>query len=883
MKKNITFLFLFFVGTMLSQSFITTWKTDNAGTSNPNQITIPTAGGGYNYSVDWENDGIIDVTGVTGTITHTYAVAGTYTVLITGNFPRIVFNNGGDKLKLLTIEQWGANQWSSMANAFYGCSNLVINATNTPNLSNVTNMVNSFRDATSVNQNLGLWNVSNVTNMSNMFNGATSFNQNISGWNVGNVSNMASMFIGATSFNQDIGNWNVSSVSNMANMFRNATSFNQNISSWTVSNVTNMANMFFGATNFNQNIGNWNVSNVTNMNNMLRDLPSFNQNLGNWNVSNVTSINSFLRGSELSTANYDSLLIGWSALTLQPNLSFHAGNSKFCTSTSEKQSIITSFVWTIIDGGISPSCPTCTTFTTWDGSSWSNGNPDINKSAIFTGDYNSFSNLSFCSLTVENNANVNIASGNTFTIEKGINVTSGSLTVQNFAAIVQNGNFTNSGNITVRRNSTPMIRLDYTAWSSPVTGQQLLAFSPNTILSRFYEYLFTGTTTATSFQTVDANTNFISGKGYLIRVDNTWSSTVPLSYNGIFSGVPNNGDYNTPIGIGFNLIGNPYPSPINSDIFLTDNPGISTLYFWTHTVAANSSGIYPQSNYASYTTLGGTASAAGGNPPVGFVQTGQGFYVNSSISGNAVFNNAQRTNNSASNQFFKSTSNQVDKHRIWLSLKDATTNYNQTLVGYMDGATNSIDSMIDGKVLETNNTIIYNIIENTNEPFVIQGRQLPFDDNDEVLLGFKTLSAGTFTIDIDNLDGLFVNQDIFLHDKFTNVIHDLKASPYTFTSLQGDFVNRFSIVYKNALLSNQVFNANSFIAFINTAKEIEFSSLQTAIENIKIYDISGRLLMEKNNVNKNSLVISNNFSTSVLLIKTTFSDGKVETLKLIKN
>ena len=98
----------------------------------------------------------------------------------------------------------------------------------------------------------------------------------------------------------------------------------------------------------------------------------------------------------------------------------------------------------------------------------------------------------------------------------------------------------------MRRNSQPMIRQDYTAWSSPVSGQNLLAFSPNTIVTRFYEYLFTGTTTPTAYQSVVPSTNnFATAKGYMIRVANTWSSVTPAAFNGQFTGVPNNGTLNS--------------------------------------------------------------------------------------------------------------------------------------------------------------------------------------------------------------------------------------------------------------------------------------------------------------------------------------------------
>ncbi len=87
-----TFIFIcLFIGNIQAQnSFLTTWKTDNPGTSNSSSITIPTNSiYTYNYDVDWENDGIWDDIGVSGNITHDYGVAGTYQVAIRGTFPSI--------------------------------------------------------------------------------------------------------------------------------------------------------------------------------------------------------------------------------------------------------------------------------------------------------------------------------------------------------------------------------------------------------------------------------------------------------------------------------------------------------------------------------------------------------------------------------------------------------------------------------------------------------------------------------------------------------------------------------------------------------------------------------------------------------------------------
>ncbi|WP_067145358.1 BspA family leucine-rich repeat surface protein [Pseudotamlana agarivorans] len=266
--------------------FITTWETTTANES----ITVPTTGTGYNYTIDW-GDGTVE-TNQTGDATHIYTTAGTHTVSISGDFPRIYFNNTGDKDKIQSIEQWGDIAWTSMDSAFYGCSN--INITNTsidvPDLSQVTGMSSMFNQAFNFNYGIGNWDVSKVSFMANMFKEAIQFNQDLSQWNVSSVVNMGSMFAYATSFNQDLSNWDVSSVTSMRNMFNGAEVFNQDISSWDVSNVISTEYMFSQAKVFNQDIGSWDVSSVTNMRFMFGEATSFNQDIGLWNVSNVTNM-----------------------------------------------------------------------------------------------------------------------------------------------------------------------------------------------------------------------------------------------------------------------------------------------------------------------------------------------------------------------------------------------------------------------------------------------------------------------------------------------------------------------------------------------------------------------------------------------------------------
>jgi hypothetical protein len=171
------------------------------------------------------------------------------------------------------------------------------------------------------------------------------------------------------------------------------------------------------------------------------------------------------------------------------------------------------------------------------------------------------------------------------------------LTIENSGNLLQTNNVANtgSGSTIVKRNSNPLIRLDYTLWSSPVSGQGLYAFSPFTSVVpniRFYKYnpIITSPATTGVYSndlgftlsgldgnnvngTDSSNIPFATGKGYLIRLP--WNHpTAAVIWNGQFTGVPNNGTQNVSIinqGDRYNAVGNPYPSPISISQFASDN------------------------------------------------------------------------------------------------------------------------------------------------------------------------------------------------------------------------------------------------------------------------------------------------------------------------
>ena len=288
-------------------SFITTWRT----TTDNETITIPTTGSGYNYTVT-TSDGQ-EITNTTGDQTITFATAGDYDVSISGDFPRIFFNDGGDKTKLIDIKQWGNIAWTSFNNSFEGCSNLVGNYTDAPDLSSVITLNNAFREC--------------------------------------------DVFTGKVS------NWDVSNVTTMSGAFRDASLFNGDLTGWDVSSVTRFNSTFQAASAFNQPIGSWDVGNGTNFQLML-NTTNFDQDLSSWNIVKGTTFNNFkVSGLPLSTTNYDALLVGWVATldayvaagntyTLTPTVGF--GTSKYTgggAAEAARDKLEATYTWTITDGG----------------------------------------------------------------------------------------------------------------------------------------------------------------------------------------------------------------------------------------------------------------------------------------------------------------------------------------------------------------------------------------------------------------------------------------------------------------------------------------------------------------------------------------------------
>jgi hypothetical protein len=539
------------------------------------------------------------------------------------------------------------------------------------------------------------------------------------------------------------------------------------------------------------------------------------------------------------------------------------------------------------------------------GATWSNGTPSADKSVIFDGSSATLgADFAACTLTLTNNAVVSVTSGFDITLTGALTVDSGStFTLNNNANLLQSGTAnTNSGNIIVNRNSSALKRLDYTLWSSPVTGQGVYAFSPFTFANRFYVYrtatnLYNNADIGFSNPIVGLdgngvngtdgnNVQFAAGKGYLIRMpwDHPTAATV---WNGTFTGVPNSGDVpftmtNNGAGFRFNLVGNPYPSPISMTQFVSDNSTniTGTLYFWRETNGTTANNAY--CSWAGGTFVSNNQAQVVN--PNGIIRTGQGFIVEAlNASTNLTFKNGQRSSDNA-NQFFRTNANvtnTVDTNRFWLNLYNATGEFSQMAAGYMTDATDGVD-LYDGKNINTGSVLLNSILDDTD--YTIQGKSLPFSTADVIPLSNKITTAGQYTIALDHVDGLFTDssQPIYLKDNLMNTEQNLQTGSYTFTSDAGTFNNRFEITYESQLaIENPTFTANNIVIY-SQSNDFVINSGYVSMSSVKVFDIRGRLIQEKKGINASQTTIGAGLANGVLLVQITSNDGITVTKKVIR-
>lgn len=557
---------------------------------------------------------------------------------------------------------------------------------------------------------------------------------------------------------------------------------------------------------------------------------------------------------------------------------------------------------------------------------WSNGAPDIDTitELDFNYDTTTHGDFSACTLTI-NSGTLNIRDGGYVEINNDL-IIDGSLDIETEGSLIMiddAGTVTNNGTTNVHKTTTDMEHYDYTYWSSPVdysvsgTSIQtvLVGFRPNMIFSfntsQFYDAQDPdGVPGADGFDdNQDAWTNhsgaMTKGIGYAAMSNGVGVHQRTVTFNGTL----NTGDVTVPVALSqnasvfnddWNFLGNPYPSAIFVDDFIAHNSNLNgTVYLWTHEddILISNPGPdtynFNSSDYAMYNGVGGVGTASTGtvvsNTPTGYIASGQGFFIDAITAGTAEFTNAMRHRTYSNTDFFRNaeptTTGVVEKDRMWLNMTNPDGAFSQILIGYMEDGTLGKDRLYDGIRFEGTNYIDFYSKDDTNlYKYGIQGRP-PFTIDDAIPLGYDSTLLGALTISLYKAEGALSNVTVYLKDLELHTIHDLSDSDYTFTTTDGNFSERFEIVYRTQALSigeNEISsNDLTILELQNGSVKFSVNEIVT-IDTIEIIDLLGRTLYNLKGNDSTEVFELSNLSQSAYIAKVNLSNGQTITKRAIK-
>ena len=578
-------------------------------------------------------------------------------------------------------------------------------------------------------------------------------------------------------------------------------------------------------------------------------------------------------------------------------------------------------------------CGTATA--TWDGSvwSWDDGITPINTvptiatttEVIINGDYDTSvgtyqTSFSACSLTITNNATLNIGDNDYIEVENELTLDAGStINVEPYAAFVQNNDASTnsiSGDIFVSKETAPMNAwYEYTYWSSPVSGAQIevaLSDSPSNRRFKFNGQNFLdayaesnnnndGSTLGqddiddnnNDWQWVAGNTVMQAGIGYATTLTEFAYNIAPGTSNKkirvTFEGPFNNGEYTVPIyrndselnDYNWNFIGNPYPSAIDADLFLAVNSDVATdvsgtgytdgaIFLWSqNTPPSDTTNGNQALNFSNddYAIINVTGQLAGGDgvEPSRLIPSGQGFFVSFSDAATPL-----------------SSSVNVNGHTIAqgeivfnnsMRVKGATDNSQFFKNINTKGKSNTSTANKLWLNLTSDNGVFNQILVGYVNGATNGDDGVSYDTNKYSAKGailYSTIEGSNKKFAIQGKDANSINENEIINLGFKSTISVATLFKLSVAKVEGDFLNCHTIYLKDKLLnkvhclSTSDYTFTSAVGEFNNRFEIAFSDQALTVEDAFLNNNSLRIVELENDYVQ--FTTSNNLSIKAVSI-----------------
>ncbi len=398
---------------------------------------------------------------------------------------------------------------------------------------------------------------------------------------------------------------------------------------------------------------------------------------------------------------------------------------------------------------------------------------------------------------------------------------------------------------------------------------------------------------------LDQNSALNPGEGFSMK----GSGASGADQNYVFYGAPNNGEYTFSINAGEeSLVGNPYPSALDTNKFILDNATVfDALYFWvdggsTSHILSNYLGGYAIRNLTGgtppsvfSTLIGGLGSAGSITVPKRYAPIGQGFFIKAYASGSIVFNNSQRDFKKESEGeaiFYRNQNDQTENQDqfIRLGYEDPEGFHRQLLLGFLPDSTADVnynpgyDALL--KICR-DDEMFFVIEQDLDKKYAIQGVDA-FNDTMEFPLGILISETGLHQIMIDEVENF--QHTIYLKDNILNTTHNLSDANFNVNLPIGNHLDRYSLVFvpQNSLSTTDQTLSNLTVFYDGNKNVVVNNKDRMQLKNITIYNVLGQEILRLNdNINNSNRVqIPFNQSQGIYFVKVVTTTGEL-TQKII--
>lgn len=325
--------------------------------------------------------------------------------------------------------------------------------------------------------------------------------------------------------------------------------------------------------------------------------------------------------------------------------------------------------------------------------------------------------------------------------------------------------------------------------------------------------------------------NYITATNIPLSVGQGYSTWTNSNETRTFIGTPNTGIIG-PIslqknGIGWNLIGNPYPSAIDAD----------AASGWTKNNVGRAIYIWDNDQYKVYLASDGIDQGIGVNNGSRYIAMGQGFFVQAMNPGaNITLNNDTRVHNDVA--FLKNNQNTEPNDIIRISVSNNQYS-DETVFAIRLNAQDSYDYHYDAAKLRGNLEALqlYSLKDESSQTSICTYNELTKLQNQYVFLEAANQEEHILSYS-HNINSVYMP---LLMD-VTNQTIIYPNTPYSFYPSENSPIKRFKIILNNTTSIDK--NGNNCMIWASN-KTINISNIDfNEVKSIIVSDISGRIVYQ---------------------------------------